>query len=163
MFFNSIYSFPIWKKLDPKNRMIRLFIIALILYIILYAYLYSKFTQNIQIVNNYRQYLFYLAAIDLVVFMRNIFNMKSNKKKNKRKGRIPRPLIMPMVRIPPVMNNLQRNKSNVTQPNIPDNQSIKLPIYGENNKKVSDVESIKIPVYKPKNDNDNDPDIPVYG
>ena len=171
MFFNTVYSLPIWQNLKLKNRMIRLFIIGAILYIISYSYLYSGYVKDSQLINNYKHYLFYIIGADLVIFSRLLLagNKKKQKRKNNRRKhmfpyinrQLTQNVLAPKLSTIPTTakNKLKKIAKTEKQSDV---KSIKLPVYGqnENNK---DNESIKIPIYESDNQINDNLDIPIYG
>jgi len=67
MFFYAIYKSPLWKNLSPKNRNIRVFMAGALLYVIFHSFLYSNYVNNIQTVNKYKKYIYYVIATDILV------------------------------------------------------------------------------------------------
>nr|QBK88453.1 MAG: hypothetical protein LCMiAC01_01300 [Mimivirus LCMiAC01] len=67
MFFYAIYKSPIWKNLSPKNRSIRVFMAGALLYVIFHSFLYSNYLNNIQAINKYKKYIYFVIAIDILV------------------------------------------------------------------------------------------------
>lgn len=90
MFFNAVYRLSIWEDLDNKSRNIRLLVLGAILYIIVHSFIYSNYVQSIDIIQKYRNYLYYLIGIDLslvgvLMFTENTKNSNKKKKLKKRK------------------------------------------------------------------------------
>jgi len=50
-----------------EGKFLRIFIIGTICYIILHAFLYSRYNENIGFITNYRSYLYYLWAADIAL------------------------------------------------------------------------------------------------
>lgn len=181
MFFNAVYKLPIWKNIDNKSRNIRLLVLGAVFYVIVHSFLYSKYVENIELIENNKKYLYYLMIIDLgsvglLMFMND--SKKIKKKKTQKKQRIIKrkilPPIMPfgMENVKLSHKNIKQNPIGVTKPinhrptiksnqNI-DNDSIKLPIYSSKNKKL-DNDDCDIPIYDHHNEiNANDEEIPIY-
>lgn len=75
--------FYILNKLNYNK--FRLFVIAIVLYIILHSYLYSKYVENVEFIVNYRHCIIYLFVIDMICTLTAIYfpNKKIKKKKKK--------------------------------------------------------------------------------
>lgn len=96
MFINTVYRLPIWYDIDTKSRNIRILILGIILYIITHSFIYSKYVDNYQMVLNYRNYIYYLIALDLTIVGFLMFtnkkikkNININKKKLKKFNNLP--------------------------------------------------------------------------
>ena len=59
MIFNAIYRIPIWNNLNKQDRALRLFIVGMVLYIVLYFYLNSSYSDNLQLIKEYKDYIYY--------------------------------------------------------------------------------------------------------
>jgi hypothetical protein len=181
MFFNAVYRLPIWKKLDNKTRNLRLLILGAILYIAVHSLIQSKYLESDELVKNYKHYLYYITAIDLVIvgiFM-YLQNNSDNKKKLKKgksntKKLLPNPIrtnmIVPQMQqkmIPSMQYNMFPQNIFQKQNTIPkkadDNISIELPIYnGNNNECQIQQDDIDIPIYKNNTQINIDDEIPIY-
>ncbi len=154
MIFNAIYRLPIWKTLDTNSRNIRVLVLGLILYIIIYTIMYTKYVDEIEIIKNYRQYLYYIVSIDLVITSAFIFsndkpnNKKSKKTKKKVKKNIPNQQQI-LQQIPHnIPNNIPKNIPQQIPHNIPNNTSNNIP---NNTNEPIDNNSIDIPIYQSAN------------
>ena len=92
MFFTIIYKSPLFIKNGPNKRLIRVFIMGIICYIILHSFLYSDFINNNNLIK-YRKYIYYLAGLDAAsIFFLQDAHIKKPKKKikyNQKKYMIP--------------------------------------------------------------------------
>lgn len=66
MFYFIVSRIPMISNVD-EGKFLRIFIIGTICYVILHAFLYSKYNENISFITNYRSYLYYLWAADIVL------------------------------------------------------------------------------------------------
>ncbi|QKF93702.1 hypothetical protein QKU48_gp0244 [Fadolivirus algeromassiliense] len=172
MFFNIIYKSPIWKSIDTKSRNMRILVMGSIFYVIVHSFIYSKYVESIEFVENYRKYLYYLMVIDLastglLMFLsddkkqKKSKNMKKNNQKKQHKMNLPfqlspqyQPSLQPLSKI---------NNNPIQALHKPVNKQFTV----NNVQKVEDNESIQLPIYKKQNqqpikvDND-DYEIPVY-
>ena len=69
MIFNSIYRLPLWNNLNKQDRALRLFVVGLVLYIVIYLYLNSTYSDNLQLIKGYKDYIYYLIAFDTILFV----------------------------------------------------------------------------------------------
>jgi len=149
MFFNTVYKLPIWKNLDKKSRNIRFLIFGSILYIIVHSFINSNYVNDIEIIQNYKHYLYYLILTDLcVVSMRmalsddNLPKKKKQKKIQKNKN---------LLQFNPQYLALLKQQSDLLkqQQNPPKQQiqpDIDIPIYGQQPDIISND---TIPIYSP--------------
>lgn len=146
MFYNVAYRFPIWNDLDDKSRNARILVLGTILYIIVYSFIYSKYTDDIEIIQKYRSYLYYILAIDLIIIALLMFTKKPKKKKNKKKNQ---KLIDYNMKYQLMKQQLmqQKIKQNVNQPSQPKQPNL------------NDI-NIEIPIYNGMQIQEDD--IPVY-
>ena len=89
MLYNSLYNSKLWKKLDSKSRNIRILILGTVFYVIAHSFIYSNYVEGIEIITNYRRFLYYLIALDLGLFGLRVYmggSKNDKKKKNKKKG-----------------------------------------------------------------------------
>ena len=117
MFFNAIYRLSLWKDLDNKSRNIRLLVLGAILYIIVHSFVYSNYVKSIEIVQQYRTYLYHLIGMDLVLVSAQMF-MESDKvsKKNKKTKNKKNKKIM-LSNQPNQLYNQKMNQFALQQPN----------------------------------------------
>lgn len=66
MFYFIVSRIPMISNVD-EGKFLRIFMIGTICYVILHAFLYSKYNENIDFITNYRSYLYYLWAADIVL------------------------------------------------------------------------------------------------
>lgn len=188
MFFNAVYKLPIWKNIDSKSRNIRLLILGATFYIILHSFLYSKYVEDIELIENNKKYLYYLMVVDLasvglLMFMNDSKQPKKGKSKNKqskKNNKQPIPHMIPFnmnknmnpnmnANMNPNMNVNMNKKNQIPNQNINKqmvNQTLNSDRNIHNSQTINDNDSIKLPIYSKemntqKIDND-DYDIPVY-
>lgn len=150
MILNAIYRLPIWYNLNKQDRVLRLFVVGLVLYIALYFYLNSTYSDNLQLIKSYKDYIYYLICIDLILFVYTFYTDDTKRKKrNKQRNKHP-------MRIP---NNRFIMHQNMPKPLFIKNPNLPIPII-ENPK---DDESIGIPLYEPKQKEVESIDLPIYG
>lgn len=146
MIFNAIYRLPIWNNLNKQDRSLRLFIVGMVLYIVLYFYLNSSYSDNLQMIKDYKDYIYYLISLDIILFVYTFYSDDSSKKKKKKKGLkrpnnrflIPqRPLFIPQQSGP-------TRPTGQTGPVPQEDESVGIPLYEPND----DHESIDLPIYK---------------
>lgn len=158
MLFNAIYRLPIWKNIDKSTRAIRLFVIGLIIYIILYIYLNSSFSDNLQLIKAYKDYIYYLFAVDTIMFTYVFYtDYPLKKKKSKQLKKCGNKQRMPMNRMLPIQQMYQLQQNQPQSP--PQNQ-----LQNKHETKPNDIESVNIPLYEPINNTTQDEslDIPIY-
>lgn len=97
MFLIALYNLPIWgKKTGSGTIFMRQLITIIVIYTILYYVMYSGYTDNIEIISKYKQYVYYSMVIDIVLLFYLFFfsllcdpkkksTKKSIKKKNSKK------------------------------------------------------------------------------
>jgi len=85
MIVSLIYKSPIWSDLDANSRLMRVIIAGTIVYICLHSFLYSKYVESNESVLKYRNYILYIAALDLVTVIGLFYMGGSNDKKIKKK------------------------------------------------------------------------------
>lgn len=121
MFFNAIYRLSLWKDLDNKSRNIRILILGAVLYIIIHSFIYSNYVESIEIIEQYRDYLYYLIGIDLIFVGIQMFigddggisKKKKKKKTLKRKHSIKmNPYMLQNMKINQMNQMNQMNKMN---------------------------------------------------
>lgn len=66
MFYLIVSRLPIISS-SYGNRLFRTFIIGTICYILLHAFLFSKYNSESEIINKYRSYIYYIWGVDLIV------------------------------------------------------------------------------------------------
>lgn len=67
MFFNIIHNSPFWLKLDKGKRYTRIMVAGMICYVLLHSFLYSKYAETKEKLVYYRNYLYYVFALDFFV------------------------------------------------------------------------------------------------
>ena len=65
MFFYITHNSPFWNKLEKSKRSVRVFICGFICYVLLHAFLFSKFAETKENLKLYRNYVYYIFAADL--------------------------------------------------------------------------------------------------
>lgn len=67
MFYYLASKIPLISNKYDKHRLFKIFVTGTTGYLILHAYFFSKSTENISFIQNYRKYLYYIWAIDLII------------------------------------------------------------------------------------------------
>ncbi len=67
MILTALFKTSLWNNIPPKNRKVRIFILGIGLYIVLYALLNSGYLKNITIVDKYKKYIYFLMAMDILI------------------------------------------------------------------------------------------------
>jgi len=68
MFFNTIYSSPIWSELESNQKFFRTAVVGTICYILMWSLFQSKVTESYQVVQKYKKYIYYVFAGDVSLF-----------------------------------------------------------------------------------------------
>lgn len=162
MFLYSLYKSPLFNSLEPRDRLLRIMVGAVILYILLRSYLYSGYAEGHQWLCNWRHYVYYVILLDLVatsLFYLFGGNSKPKIKKAKRKNLPFPPYMMPqqMQRLQPRSVMRQEQMAGATQQ---PQQPVKTPV-------PNTVRSASQPIMqtKPKEQlisQSEDTDIPLY-
>lgn len=118
MLYNSLYNSKLWKKLDSKSRNIRILILGTVFYVIAHSFIYSNYVEGVEIIANYRRFLYYLIALDLGLFGLRVYmgkNKNDKKKKNKKKGQFlmgPNYLPPQIAQMMTLQNQMKNNSAN---------------------------------------------------
>jgi len=110
------------KDLDPRSKLLRIFLGGTVLYVILHSFIYSKFVESRDWIVNNRKYIYYIILSDLMItgyLTRN--KLKEKKRKNK--------LNKEKFNNPPLMLDMEKLSQVYKQSMIPNTQ----PYYGVNN------------------------------
>lgn len=83
MFYNLIYRSPLWLTNKKANRNIKVLVLGSILYISMYAFLQTKYS-NISFLENYKKYIYHIFVSDLSTVSVQMYFQNTNTK-NKRK------------------------------------------------------------------------------
>jgi len=176
MFFNTVYKLSLWKNIDSKSRNIRLLILGATFYIILHSFLYSKYVEDIELIENNKKYLYYLmvtdlASVGLLMFMNDSKKPKKGKSKNKQSKKNNKqllPNIIPFNMNRNMNGNMNKNRQmpkqnmnmdmniNGQMPNQNINMNINTQMPNQNmgmnrnmqnSQTANDNDSIKLPIY----------------
>lgn len=148
MIFSAIYRLPIWNNLNKQDRSLRLFIVGMVMYIVLYFYLNSSYSDNLQAIKEYKDYIYYLFSLDIILFVYTFYMDDSLKIKKKKKA-LRRPNNRLLIPSPPIFIPQQLGQNRPTVVSSPQQQP-------------QEDESISIPIYEP-NDNHESIELPIYG
>lgn len=167
MLYNILYNSALWKKLDTKSRNIRIMVLSSVLYVIILSFLYSKYVEDIEIINNYKAYIYYIMICDLIVYCGRMF-IADEKKNKKKKKKHPLSLQYPMQMMFPNRLPASMNMVNLPRPQpIPNmNANMNLNI---GKPAMQPCDDIPIPIYENQNQNNNNhqevvetEEIPIY-
>lgn len=150
MIFNAIYRIPIWNNLNKQDRALRLFIVGMVLYIVLYFYLNSSYSDNLQLIKEYKDYIYYLISLDILLFVYTYYTDDSVKRKKKHRG-MRKPINRLHMPPPPPFFIPQHNGP--TGPSAPTGLMMQQP---------QEDESVGIPLYEPKDEHESI-NLPIYG
>ena len=67
MFYYIVSKIPLIAGITDDTKLFKIFVIGTICYIILHAFLFSSIGEQIEIIQKYRNYMYYLWAADLLV------------------------------------------------------------------------------------------------
>ena len=68
MILNILYKLPIYNGVPVYQRIKNIIMIAIIVYICIYALLYSKLGKDIPMLSNVRKYMEYIIGADIIIF-----------------------------------------------------------------------------------------------
>jgi predicted tellurium resistance membrane protein TerC len=173
MFYNLIYRSFLWNNLPDRDRNIRVLITGIILYIVAYFAMNSQYTQEMELIQQNKKYIYYLASTDFATVAAQMIFSKGKQIKKQKKRKHKRPIGNHMNgQIPPLLNQElirqqqileqhreqlfreqkqhQTNINNNVNPNVENNSSVNLPVYsGTPVLALAQVNDIEIPVYQP--------------
>ena len=81
MLLSLLYNSPIWSDMDLTSRLLRVIVTGLICYVLIHSYLYSAYVESNELVLKYRNYVIYLAGVDLLAVLALYYTSKPKKKK----------------------------------------------------------------------------------
>lgn len=128
MFLYALYKSPLFHDTAPRDRLLRIFVVATVVYIVIHSYLNSTYVSEDGFLSNYRHYLYYLLIVDLIGTLINYFLGSSQPVKDKKMKRGPPrqanypPYMLP----PPTVRRLVPRSSN--QPTGPVPTMMKRPV-----------------------------------
>lgn len=67
MFYYIVSNLPFIKSIDDDSKFFKILVIGSICYVVLHAILFSNIGENIELIKNYRKYLYYLWGADTVL------------------------------------------------------------------------------------------------
>lgn len=172
MIILSILNSPLWKSIDNKTRIIRVFFTGFIIYILFYLFLCSTYLHDYIVFTQYKNYLGFFLLVD---FMYTLRELKNNKRKKKRL-KLSKDKVIQSLHDKPNPALLHQKKADIK---VPDTKGSNITNEGSSKYKepqLIDPEedtpelSIGIPEYEPTNDKvvpevaveDTEIDIPVY-
>lgn len=128
MFLYALYKSPLFHDTAPRDRLLRIFVVATVVYIVIHSYLNSTYVSEDGFLSNYRHYLYYLLIVDLIGTLITYFLAGTQPAKDKKiKKSLPRPANYPPYMLPPpTVRRLVPRSSN--QPSGPIQTMAKRPV-----------------------------------